>query len=44
MPYTVNHEALKKQFTWDSSREQEAVGNEVPEGWTGTKSGGLPVK
>lgn len=44
MPFTIHDEAIKKQMNWDVTRPQEQAPDPLPEGWTGTAGGGLPVK
>lgn len=46
MPFAIDEKALRKQFSWSTSRPQEVVkfDGEIPEGWMGTPGHGLPVK
>jgi hypothetical protein len=48
MPFTLDEEAAKKQLQLNIMRGQEAVPREpngtLREGWSGTISGGLPVR
>lgn len=44
MGFTIHEAAVKKQMTWDVTRPQEQVPEPLPEGWSGTRGGGLPVK
>lgn len=48
MPFTIDDEAAKKQMQLNIMRPQEAVPRQsdgsLREGWSGTMSGGLPVK
>jgi hypothetical protein len=46
MPFAIDEKAMRRQFSWNSSRPQEVVkfGEEIPEGWMGTPGHGLPVK
>lgn len=44
MPFTIHEGAAKKQIQLNVTRPQEAVPADLPEAWTGTMSGGLPVR
>lgn len=48
MPFTIDEEAAKKQMQLNIMRGQETVPRQpdgtLREGWSGTMSGGLPVK
>lgn len=44
MPFTIHDQAVKKQMNWNVMRPQEAAPDPLPENWSGTMSGGLPVK
>lgn len=44
MPFTIHEAAVKKQMNWNVMRPQEQAPDPLPENWSGTMSGGLPVK
>jgi hypothetical protein len=44
MPFAIHDAAVKKQMNWNVRAGQEVAPDPLPENWSGTASGGLPVK